>query len=78
VGATPWDGSADFKGTNTPAPEAVTGYPGNARPCLARRGGPTVLPMDNTDEVPDFLTTHRERLTPDRAGIPIYGGRRRV
>ena len=34
--------------------------------------------MDNIDEVRDFLTTRRERLTPDQAGIPFYGGRRRV
>ena len=34
--------------------------------------------MDNIDEVRDFLTTRRERLTPERAGIPLYGGRRRV
>jgi transcriptional regulator with XRE-family HTH domain len=34
--------------------------------------------MDNSSEVRDFLTTRRERLTPDRAGIPLYGGRRRV
>lgn len=34
--------------------------------------------MDNTDEVRDFLTTRRERLTPERAGIAFYGGRRRV
>ena len=34
--------------------------------------------MDNNDEVRDFLTTRRERLTPEQAGIPLYGGRRRV
>ncbi len=34
--------------------------------------------MDNRDEVRDFLTTRRIRLTPDRAGIPMYGARRRV
>jgi MmyB-like transcription regulator ligand binding domain/Helix-turn-helix domain len=34
--------------------------------------------MDNSSEVRDFLTTRRERLTPDQAGIPLYGGRRRV
>jgi hypothetical protein len=34
--------------------------------------------MDNRDEVRDFLTSRRERLTPDQAGIPLYGGRRRV
>src|SRR5690348_13064513 len=34
--------------------------------------------MDNRDEVRDFLTTRRERLTPDEAGVPFFGGRRRV
>lgn len=34
--------------------------------------------MDNRDEVRDFLTSRRDRLTPDQAGIPFYGGRRRV
>ena len=34
--------------------------------------------MDNRSEVRDFLTTHRERLTPEQAGIPLFGGRRRV
>lgn len=56
----------------------MTGYPGTARPCLTGRWARTVVPMDNQDEVRDFLTTRRQRLTPDRAGIPFYGGRRRV
>jgi hypothetical protein len=34
--------------------------------------------MDNRDEVRDFLTTRRERLTPEQAGIPFFGGKRRV
>jgi hypothetical protein len=34
--------------------------------------------MDNRDEVRDFLTTRRERLTPEQAGVPYFGGRRRV
>ena len=34
--------------------------------------------MDNRDEVRDFLTSRRDRLTPRQAGIPLYGGRRRV
>lgn len=34
--------------------------------------------MDNQDEVRGFLTSRRERLTPDAAGIQLYGGRRRV
>jgi transcriptional regulator with XRE-family HTH domain len=34
--------------------------------------------MDNRDEVRDFLTTRRARLTPERAGVPFFGGQRRV
>jgi hypothetical protein len=34
--------------------------------------------MDNRTEVRDFLTSRRERLTPEQAGVPSYGGRRRV
>lgn len=34
--------------------------------------------MDNRSEVRDFLTTRRERLIPERAGVPFFGGRRRV
>jgi transcriptional regulator with XRE-family HTH domain len=34
--------------------------------------------VDNRDEVRDFLTSRRDRLTPRQAGIPLYGGRRRV
>jgi transcriptional regulator with XRE-family HTH domain len=34
--------------------------------------------MKNRDEVRDFLTTRRERLTPEQAGVALYGGRRRV
>ena len=34
--------------------------------------------MDNQAEVRDFLTTRRERLTPEQAGVPFYGGKRRV
>ncbi|GIF98944.1 helix-turn-helix domain-containing protein [Catellatospora citrea] len=34
--------------------------------------------MDNRSEVRDFLTTRRERLTPEQAGVPFFGGRRRV
>ena len=34
--------------------------------------------MDNRDEVRDFLTTRRGRLTPEQAGVPLFGGKRRV
>jgi transcriptional regulator with XRE-family HTH domain len=34
--------------------------------------------MDNRSEVREFLTTRRAKLTPDKAGVPLYGQRRRV
>jgi MmyB-like transcription regulator ligand binding domain/Helix-turn-helix domain len=53
-------------------------FPGNARPSLAWCPGRTVEGMGNRDEVRGFLTSRRDRLTPGQAGIPLYGGRRRV
>lgn len=34
--------------------------------------------MDNRAQVSDFLRSRRERITPDQAGLPAYGGNRRV
>jgi hypothetical protein len=34
--------------------------------------------MDNRTEVRDFLTSRRARLTPEDAGLPLYGTNRRV
>jgi transcriptional regulator with XRE-family HTH domain len=34
--------------------------------------------MDTRSDLGEFLTTRRARLTPDRVGLPDYGGRRRV
>jgi transcriptional regulator with XRE-family HTH domain len=34
--------------------------------------------MDNHDDIGEFLVTRRARLTPEQAGIPDFGGRRRV
>jgi transcriptional regulator with XRE-family HTH domain len=34
--------------------------------------------VSNADEVREFLTTRRSRITPDRAGLPHYGRSRRV
>ncbi|HYI23236.1 MAG TPA: helix-turn-helix domain-containing protein [Candidatus Limnocylindrales bacterium] len=34
--------------------------------------------MSNADEIRDFLTSRRARLTPERAGLPQYGRQRRV
>jgi transcriptional regulator with XRE-family HTH domain len=34
--------------------------------------------MDNTNDVREFLTSRRARITPAQAGLPAYGGTRRV
>src|SRR3954469_16154863 len=34
--------------------------------------------MDVTTEIRDFLSSRRARITPEQAGLPVYGGTRRV
>ena len=34
--------------------------------------------MDHRSEIREFLATRRAKITPEQAGIPLYGGRRRV
>src|SRR5688500_4763931 len=34
--------------------------------------------MNNASEVREFLTTRRAKITPQRAGLPLYGRQRRV
>src|SRR5688500_13159819 len=34
--------------------------------------------MSNAREFREFLTSRRAKITPERAGLPIYGGNRRV
>ena len=34
--------------------------------------------MDNRSEVRDFLASRRARITPEQAGLPLFGGNRRV
>ena len=34
--------------------------------------------MADRSEIREFLTTRRARITPDQAGLPVYGGSRRV
>jgi len=37
-----------------------------------------VVVMDNRAQVREFLTSRRERISPAHAGLPAYGGNRRV
>ena len=36
------------------------------------------LVMDNRSEVREFLASRRARITPEQAGLPVFGGTRRV
>ncbi len=35
-------------------------------------------PVDNRDDVKEFLASRRAKITPERAGLPSFGGTRRV
>jgi transcriptional regulator with XRE-family HTH domain len=37
-----------------------------------------VVAVDNRGEIREFLASRRARVTPERAGLPVYGGTRRV
>ena len=39
---------------------------------------PTVVVVNPKDDIREFLTSRRARLTPDQAGLPVYGTNRRV
>ena len=58
--------------------EGVTGVPGTGSTSLRPPTRRTVEGMDHKTEVSEFLSTRRARITPDRAGLPAYGGNRRV
>ena len=34
--------------------------------------------VDNRNEIRQFLTSRRARITPGQAGLPVYGANRRV
>jgi hypothetical protein len=60
------------------APVGVPALPGNAGTSLAAGRSPTVESTDNRAQVREFLTSRRARITPGQAGLPAYGGNRRV
>src|SRR3954452_6999944 len=49
-----------------------------AGPPQGSDGGRSLVVVYNRTEVREFLSTRRAKLTPDRAGVPLYGRRRRV
>jgi len=55
-----------------------TSYRGIASACQTARPGGNVPRVSNANEIRDFLTTRRARLSPGQAGLPAYGRQRRV
>ncbi len=45
---------------------------------MDRAYGEGVAKIDLRTEIKEFLSSRRARLTPERAGLPVYGGNRRV
>src|SRR5581483_2409851 len=64
--------------TRVPASVGVPALTGNGSTSLAAARSPTVESMDNRAQVREFLASRRARITPDQAGLPAYGGNRRV
>jgi transcriptional regulator with XRE-family HTH domain len=56
----------------------VPADPGNGRPSQRVRRRRSVVGVDNRNEVRDFLSSRRARITPEQAGLPTYGNKRRV
>ena len=58
---------------------AVPAVPGTGRTSqTAPRPDVASKSWTTETEIRDFLTTRRAKITPDRAGLPAYGGNRRV
>ena len=67
-----------FNATVIPYGPGVTAVPGNASASLVPPTARSVDAMTHSDDVRKFLTSRRARITPEEAGLPVYGGNRRV
>ena len=47
-------------------------------PPIKASGADSVVIVDNWNAIRDFLASRRARITPQQAGLPAYGGNRRV
>jgi transcriptional regulator with XRE-family HTH domain len=52
--------------------------PGTDRAPHANRPRPSLEHVDHRTEIREFLASRRARITPDQAGLPAFGGNRRV
>src|SRR5688500_7585813 len=69
------------QGTRDRSGVAVPVVPGTDRAPLPGCGRSSLDVVDSNavrDEVRDFLASRRARITPEQAGLPVYGSNRRV
>jgi transcriptional regulator with XRE-family HTH domain len=69
---TPGQADTSSPGWATLAIQALSGTP------TVVAAGRTVVGMDNRNEIREFLASRRAKLTPEQAGLPDFGGVRRV
>ncbi len=67
-----------YQSTPRLAGAGVSVVPGNGSTSLGLRRSSNVNCMDNRAEIREFLSSRRARITPEQAGLPAYGGNRRV
>jgi Helix-turn-helix domain len=72
--------SSSGKSKETPASGGVGGPVSTwiARASHRGEGGRRLVVVDNRNEIRQFLTSRRAKITPEQAGLPTYGGNRRV
>jgi transcriptional regulator with XRE-family HTH domain len=51
---------------------------GTGRDPLNAAGAPSLVTVDNRADLREFLASRRAKVTPQQAGLPTYGGHRRV
>jgi transcriptional regulator with XRE-family HTH domain len=51
---------------------------GTGRDPLSAAGGPSLVVVDTRNDLREFLASRRAKVTPQQAGLPTYGGHRRV
>src|SRR3954447_20708812 len=51
---------------------------GTGRDPLTAADGPSLVVVDTRQDLREFLASRRARITPQQAGLPTYGGHRRV
>jgi transcriptional regulator with XRE-family HTH domain len=61
-----------------PEPLGVPADPGTSKASLPGHDRRSVDDVDNRNEIRDFLISRRAKITPEQAGLSVYGGRRRV